>query len=486
MRWLVCLCLSSVAHAGELRVVDASADVVYVNVGSADGLRAGQHVVIGGADGVVVETNAHGAAVRATAAVGATGTFEIVAKRPPRDPEASREQWPVAEPPAKRQHVTPIRPPARAEIELIGTAYATKGDSSAAARAIASFDGFTELPLGLDVDAGARWYSQGANAHERTPLLVRALQLRYGSADDPTLAIGRLRYAATGLGMLDGGRAAYRSGGLEVAAFGGLLPDPVSGKPTSDASRFGAELIYAGEQGRVSATASGSTWLGELDERRLALAGSARVGRTHLDGWLDVQQFPSGNPWGASAIEVTGAGVSAMRQLDSQAYLGVDATFLRPEQSLRLQAALPLEWLTNGDRQVTGSFVSGFHAGAWSGDAVVSIGDGETTGRSFAAFSRFQRGFGAWRAIGDLQVAYTRDLAVVIGDLGLGYAPTRMLDLSLTYRPQSVGGTATDRRWEHQAAADARVTLRHVALAITALGSADALAMLATIVYRPR
>ena len=38
-----------------------------------------------------------------------------------------------------------------------------------------------------------------------TPLFVRAAQLRYGAADDPALLVGRLRYAASSLGALDGG-----------------------------------------------------------------------------------------------------------------------------------------------------------------------------------------------------------------------------------------------------------------------------------------
>ena len=108
---------------------------------------------------------------------------------------------------------------------------------------VASFDRISDQPLAADVDAAVRLFGTGFDTGSRVPLFVRAAMLRCGDANDPSLAVGRLRYAATSVGMLDGGRAAFRTGHLELAAYGGLVPDPISGAPSSGASRFGAEAI---------------------------------------------------------------------------------------------------------------------------------------------------------------------------------------------------------------------------------------------------
>ena len=158
-------------------------------------------------------------------------------------------------------------------------------------------------------------------------MFVRAAQLRYGDAADPRLALGRLRYAASSVGMLDGGRASARVGAVEVAAFGGLVPDPLSGKPDTGASRFGGEVVYdaaaAAWQPRLAVTAHGSTWDGELDERRLSVVTSASREALRLDGWAELQAFPSDNPFDAGAVELTGAGATAQWRKRGR-HLGVD------------------------------------------------------------------------------------------------------------------------------------------------------------------
>ena len=327
-------------EANDVRVVEAAGDLVYIGAGAADGLRAGMIVTFGEREAVVVATNAHTAALRGAVPLGATGTFVPSAPTAPRPESAFVEQWPAAERPAAHQKVATIATPGRLDFQVVGTAYAiAQGRAEAETRVIASFDDLVELPLGADLDASARWYSNGANKLERTPLFVRAAQLRYGGADDPALAVGRLRYAAASLGMLDGGRAALHTGAFELAAFGGLVPDPVSGKPTTDASRFGAEVVYASEAARIAATVYGSTWQGAIDEKRLSLVASANRDAARLDGWFEAQAFSSGNPWGASAIEITGAGASAAWRKNTE-HLGFDVTFLRPERSLNASTVL--------------------------------------------------------------------------------------------------------------------------------------------------
>ena len=155
------------------------------------------------------------------------------------------------------------------------------------ARVVGSFDRLTDRPLGADVDASLRLFGSGWDSGSRAPVFVRAAMLRWGDPADPSLAFGRLRYAATSVGMLDGGRVAYRSGNLEVAAFGGVVPDPVSGAPDTAASRFGTEVTYDAPSAwhpHLALAAHGSTWNGQLDERRLSLAASANHGATWLTG----------------------------------------------------------------------------------------------------------------------------------------------------------------------------------------------------------
>ena len=156
MKGLVLLLLATTAHARDVKVVDASGDVVFIDAGSADGLRAGQRVAFGSVEGVVVETNAHTAVVRAVVAIGTAGAVEVAAPKEPRPASTFVAQWPDPDPPARHQSVKAIATPPKIDVALIGTAYAVgKGDAAAEARVIASFDGLTEMPLGADLDASA-------------------------------------------------------------------------------------------------------------------------------------------------------------------------------------------------------------------------------------------------------------------------------------------------------------------------------------------
>jgi hypothetical protein len=250
----------------------------------------------------------------------------------------------------------------------------------------------------------------------------------------------------------------------------------------------------------------GSTWNGTLDERRVSVAASAHPGATWLDGWLDVDQFPANNPWNAPAVQITGAGAAADWRGGDGAHAGLDATFLRPERSLRLDAALPPTWACTRAAQpgnvaescldiewwaaVTAS--AGLRRGAWSVDAVGTLGDthGQTTfvdgsgyvrgelqlgrPRVFAAVSGGDAGFVAWQAI----------------EGGIGIALGR-IDADLAYRPERLAYQAsTGASIEQQVVANARVTVsRAVAAELSALGSfggdANVLAIIATVIWHP-
>ena len=512
-----------------VRVVEVAGGFAYLTPGRAGGIVPGTRVRVRGVDVEVIEVTERTAVVRLAAArvaIGDTGKAEppsddapaphSLAKPQPAD--AFRGQWRDPVRPATEQQPAAVplgaaHAAGAAHVTVVGHAFAAADAShtgaQAEARVISSFDLQTDRPLAADLDVAARWFSDGYNASTRTPVFVRAAELRYGTADDPRLALGRLRFASIAVGMLDGGRASVRAGSVEVAAFGGVVPDPLSGKPDTAATRFGGELTYdapdAPWQPRVTIAAHGSTWDGQLDERRLSLAGSAGQGAWWLDGYAEAQAFDAGNPWGADAIELTAAGATAeWRRHGSHA--GIDLTFLRPERSLRLAAALPPEWLChlvplpNGTPRCT--------TGDWWGSATVSLGTrttrwavdgGATLGASHGQYdggdrSGYVRGelqLGASRLTGGLSGGQASFASWTAIELGAAYAPTRALSLALTYRPELLDYSASTGPGALQSMiVDARVTLSAtLELALSALATTgvdrDALALLATFVWRP-
>ncbi|HEU4732612.1 MAG TPA: hypothetical protein VFT22_32175, partial [Kofleriaceae bacterium] len=380
------------------------------------------------------------------------------------------------------------------------------------ARAIAAFERSTDgldRPLAADLDVAARWFSAGFDRRTRTPVLVRAAALRYGAAADPALAIGRLRFVAAGVGLLDGGRASARLGRVALAAFGGLVPDPLSGKPDTAASRFGAEIGYdaadAPWQPRVALAVHGSTWKGQLDERRISLAGSAGHAPWWIDGWADVEAFAADNPWGARRVELTGAGASAQwRQGGSHA--GVDLTFLRPERSLRLAAALPPEWLctlvprapsaptcASGDWWGSATASLGTATPRYAVDAGVTLGDshGQYRGLDRSGYARGELRLGAARLSAGASGGQASFASWDALELGAGYAPTRALDVALGYRPELLDYAAsTGAQLVHTVTADAHLTVSpalDLALSATATTGfdRDAVAVLGTFAWRP-
>ncbi len=453
----------------EMHVTEVSGDIAFVDAGDVAGLAAGMPARFEPARGkpVVVEVNAKTAAIQldgATVAVGET----LYATRPALHVQPkladNTGQWPDPVLPAS---IAPAPTPVeisgpdgrRVSLAIIGHAFGAVGQGyrrgEGELRVIGSFQLLRETPLGADLDAAARFYAKGYNAN-RAPLLVRAAVLRYGDTRSPDVAIGRLRYAATSLGMLDGGRAALHTSHFELAAFGGLVPDPIDGRPDTTASRFGAEMIYTDDESalrpRVAVTAHASTWDGTLDERRVNLAASMVHGSAWLDAWTEVQSFAQDaahNPFGASSVEVVGAGASVeWRRRD--AHLGADLTYLVPERSLRIAALIP-EWLCSrtptmdpvepcagNDRAVASTVSAGFRGDTWAVDGAGSIAyTHETEAR--AGGSGYLRGE-LWRGIASVHVAASGGRAGfadwIAGELGVGVAPSKRFDATIAYRPE--------------------------------------------------
>ena len=511
-------------------VVEIAGDNAYLSAGRAAGLVPGSHVQLHGGDFVVTEATAKFAVINRAGAplsIGEAGSANVTPSQldrggklaAPKPLEAFRDQWPTADLPAANQQVTAVPLGAaaaagRSRLTVTSTLFGgldsagTTGELET--RAVGSFALMSQQPLGADVDAAFRLFGAGWNAHERTPLFVNAAQLRWGDPADPNVLVGRLRYAATSLGMLDGGRAMLHVGNFELAAFGGVLPDPVSGHPNTDASEFGAELVWdrakSAWQPRVAVTAHGTTWQGAIDERVVSVAASAHHDAVLLDAWADAQMFSTNNPWNAPTVDLTGAGATAeWRHLGS--HVGIDLTFLRPQRSLRLAAALPTDWLCarapqpgnvaesclGEDYWLAATASAGKSGHGWSIDAVGSVGEtkGIASGYDTSGYVRAELGPRIVRFVLAPSGGHDNFGAWVATDIGVATAPSRQLDLAVTYRPErldyvaAAGATfvqalVTELHWSVTPTFD---------IAVSAVGSIggdlNVLDLITTVAWRP-
>ena len=527
---IACAANTAAAEPVQVKVIEVAGGVAYVTPGHAAGLRPGMKVNLRGRILVVLETTEKTAALRigsdavgpgdaGVANVDRTAAEAIQALPKPHAPNDFAGQWPEAVHPADTQNPASVplgaaRAKGAVHFAVLGHAFGVVSRSPAAdaeARIVSSFDLLDDRPFAADLDVAGRAYSEGYDASTRTPMFVRALQLRYGPASDPQLALGRLRFAASSVGMLDGGRAGVRVGALELAAFGGVLPDPLSGKPDTSTSRFGTELVVDARtsswQPRLAVVAYGSTWQGKLDERRLSVVATANHGASWLDAWAEAQQFPAGNPWNARPVELTGAG-GTYEWRDHGDHVGAGITFLRPDRSLRLAAALPATWLctlapqtgnvpneacSTGDYWAQATADAGLQGSQWSIDVSGSAGEshgvfrgydasaymhGEVrlpTGRLIAGGSLGKTSFAVWRA----------------AELGFGAALSSGVDVIVTYRPEQLDYNASTGVYVlHSFVLDGHYAFSpQLELGGSAVGTfgadRDALAALLTFVWRP-
>ena len=532
-RWLVVVAAAIAPRAAfadrvSVKVIEVAGDVAYVTPGKLAGIAAGNKATFGADQRTVLEVTDDTASIKLDGlalAIGQTGSVDAAPKKTAASSDKALRaeplvgQWPEVITPAQVQ--TPKHVPlggarrgGAVHVTVVGSGYAAAsrdhGTADGDARLIASWDILTDRPLAADVDVSGRMYSEGYDKQLRVPVFVHAAQLRYGSAIDPRFALGRLRFAASSVGMLDGARGAMRFGDVEIAAFGGIVPDPVSGKPDTSASRFGAEATYDLSTNpwrpRIGVTASGSTWSGQLDERRLAVNASANHDALWLDGWAEAQQFAANNPWGASAIEFTGAGATAeWRQHGT--HLGIDLDFMRPERSLRLAAVLPPEWLcsqepqpgdvaetcASGDYWTTATASAGTRSGRFTVDAYGTIGRSHLIATSLdtSAYIRGEVAFGPHRLFVGGNVGKSSFGSWDAGELGVGTRVWKPLDLAVRYRAELLDYVAaTSFVVMHAVAADLRYPYStSIDLAMSAIGTTGpdrtVAALLATIVWRP-
>lgn len=271
------------------------------------------------------------------------------------------------------------------------------GDTPAIARTRLRALLHAELTRALAVDADAvveRWHADDLDTRRggasRPLISVRQLELSY-RGERLQAAVGRLRYAATTIGMLDGARASARVGeSFGIAAFGGVAPDPLDTSPSAETSRFGAELLYAGELARAplraSLTAQGSRFSGQLDERRLTAIAESYPAFGRIGGRAELSAFDRDNPWNARPLELTALGGDVSFRVDSLRF-GVAVDARRPERSYWLAAALPpgyfctpavvagsttRESCTGGDLRTMGLVTAAWEGEYWTLDAGAS------------------------------------------------------------------------------------------------------------------
>jgi hypothetical protein len=315
--------------------------------------------------------------------------------------------------------------------------------------------------LAFDADAAVEaWQADDLSLRRgdaSRPLLgVRQLELSY-RGESLQAAIGRLRYAAATLGMLDGARTSVAIGeNWAVAAFGGTLADPLDASPASDAARFGAELLYNGElaraPSRASLTLQGSRFGGRLDERRLTAIAEAFPEFGRIGARAEASLFDADNPWNADRAELTAlAGDASFRIGGLRLALALETR--RPERSYWLASALPpgyfcvsetvagggAEPCLGGDRRSMAAFTAAWDAPSWTLDAgTTAVTTRMAASEQATAFVHFQRRdlFGALRFDAGSSVASGSLLESAALELGLAAALWRdALDVSVYYRP---------------------------------------------------
>jgi hypothetical protein len=221
------------------------------------------------------------------------------------------------------------------------------------------------LWLGDDLETDSSTGTRALGRDSRPLLRVRELAASYGDQASAFMAgLGRLRYAASTVGMLDGVRLASPSiGNVRVAGFGGVVPDTLDGQPAFDHRRFGVEAMYHAPrsdwQPFISVVAHGSQFEGELDERRLSSYASAFRGPLAMTAYAELSMFDEDNPWGAEPIVLTAAGVDASLRTGAKgnARYGLRLDMRTPERSYWLASLLPPGWLCTAVPQAPGALL---------------------------------------------------------------------------------------------------------------------------------
>jgi len=216
------------------------------------------------------------------------------------------------------------------------------------------YEPYAATPLALDLDLGlqtfgGRDFGSRPGAAARQLLRIREASMTYGTMTGFRAALGRLRAAGSVVGQLDGLRIEAPLGsGFRVSAYGGTLPQPFNGMLSLQASRFGSELTYedadADWRPRLVAGAYASRFDGGLDERRAYASFDVLPADSRFGGQAQVSFHDPDNPWRASTVELTMAGLEAETET-GPFHVGARAQLRRPDRSRFLAAVLPPEWL---------------------------------------------------------------------------------------------------------------------------------------------
>ncbi|HEX8791840.1 MAG TPA: hypothetical protein VF765_12890 [Polyangiaceae bacterium] len=274
-------------------------------------------------------------------------------------------------------------------------------------------------PVTLDLDASLQGWaaadlSNRVGGPSRPLLYVRELLAGY-TVGSFYAGIGRMRYAASTLGTLDGARVQQGLGeGFSIGAFGGLLPNALSGAPSLDAQRFGVEARYGRPDLALRPEAAlvvhGSTFGGTLDERRVSGVFGLYPGPSRFGGYFEVSSFDADNPWKQPAIALTAAGIDNSVRLGSFE-LGARVDVRQPEMSRWLASYLPQSWFCT---------------------TVPAPGSNPTAPEAC-------NGKIDTRALGEIDGSFAIEhLSLTLGGLGI-------TDVTQTSEPNMVGGFATAR-----------------------------------------
>ncbi len=274
-------------------------------------------------------------------------------------------------------------------------------------------------PVAFDFDASVqRWAATPLSTRDggsaRPTIWLREALASYSRAGY-FAGIGRMRYAASTLGTLDGLRLrAPVGGGFSVGAFGGVLPDPLSGAPAVDAQRFGVEAAFSRPEAdlrpEAALVAHGTTFGGSLDERRVSGVVGIYPGPARIGGTFEVTNFSKDNPWGASAIELTAAGFDASTRIGPFQF-GVRTDIRQPIRSRWLASYLPITWFCRTIPAAVGA------------PPAPEVCDGKVSKRAVGAI----------------------DAGVELGTFSLVLGGTRVGDLGVSDEPSMTGGFAAAR-----------------------------------------
>lgn len=351
-------------------VVDVAGGRAYLSAGESKGLRLGDRVRIAKRRFQVVAVNQENAAIelgRRTLRAGQRGVVRVAPQAAPQTFETRPKPRPPSE--FAGSTVSAARPADSQSPKYVPLGMVASGRNRALLQADyaltaplggeGSAIGRTRLrarlhyelssaPVTLDLDGFSEsWHAGDLDLRPGNPSrpLWTLRQLEFGYRGERfSGAAGRLRYASTTLGQLDGVRAGGSlNSSWSLSAFGGTLANPLDGGYSTEASRFGTELRWQGESAArplASLTLFGSRFQGAADERRALLSFEAFPEQGRVGAQAQLSLFHDGNPWGARALELTWVGLNGsfrVGAVDLQASL--DAR--RPDRSRRVAAYLP-------------------------------------------------------------------------------------------------------------------------------------------------